>query len=174
MRRRPARAALCVYLDVFGLPLEVDAVVEGVLLGDGDEAGVWACCACNGRSAWKRRRSCVNCASCSVSGLFQSVIYFTLVLGKCRSRNPCVCPSRFSSLGEPLTSVSQFALVTLEPCFCSCCAIGSDSNPGGISGLGSGTMGRALVLSSLASSSFPLLRIDGHSFLFTSGSWCKA
>jgi hypothetical protein len=38
--------ALGVYLDVFGLSFEVDAVVAGVLLGDCDKARVWS------RKAW--------------------------------------------------------------------------------------------------------------------------
>lgn len=41
IRLRDARCLLGVYLDVGVLSLEVDPIVGGVLLGDGENARVW-------------------------------------------------------------------------------------------------------------------------------------
>ena len=59
------------YLDVGVLALEVDPVVAGVLLCDGDDAGVWPCSALHPGRAWKRRRSITITESAFVSGLLK-------------------------------------------------------------------------------------------------------
>jgi hypothetical protein len=64
-----ARGALGVYLGVGALASEVDSVVAGVLLGDGDESGVGPGRTRDCRSTLERRKASARIPSFSVSGL---------------------------------------------------------------------------------------------------------